>query len=374
MKITLKLDTRDFCKRDIGHPIAVYVSHVKRKLYYTGKYAHINEWNDQLGRVTKDHPEFYTTNDYLAALKSNISEVLMVSNRQHLPMDVIKEMLFRSKSTLFFDVAMDLLGHGSKTSAVSAVKAFNSVYPAIKVLEINKNLVDNFIRVLLEKGNRPGGVDSYVRSLRAIWNKVSDQPNPFSGHTFRIPKKINVVATKKDIEILANADLRYNGTVGGFGRYRDYWLLCYYLGGLDIEALSRLRYDQNLVNGRIAFHRQKGNSNMGCNNLIPLEAARILENYDCRPFLVPIHQAKTYKLFVDNYRSRLRLLCRNLGLSVELRPKSARYSFIHHAQEQLIDERITAQIVGHKRKTVTSLYTNDFALETQDKAHLRIIS
>jgi hypothetical protein len=71
----------------------------------------------------------------------------------------------------------------------------------------------------------------------------------------------------------------------------------------------------------------------------------------------------------DRFYSRL------LDLNLTRRPltKSARYSFINRAQQLLIDERITAEIVGHKRKTTTSIYSNSFPLEVRDQAHAKII-
>ena len=143
----------------------------------------------------------------------------------------------------------------------------------------------------------------------------------------------------------------------GFNNYRNYWLLMFYLGGIDPEVLSKLRYDRHLVNGRIVFNRDKGNSKTSCNNIVPKQAVEILELYkkSGEPYFVPIHNAKNYRTFSGNFSRRMRELSRKLDLSVELRPKSARYTFIDRAQQMLIDERVTAQIVGHKRKTTTSI-------------------
>ena len=229
---------------------------------------------------------------------------------------------------------------------------------------------------LLKEGNRPSGVDSYIRSLKALWSKFSDKPNPFKGVTTHIPDTIKIVASVSDLDILRDAKLESSSNYGGYNNYRNYWLLMFYLGGIDPEVLSKLRYDRNVVNGRIVFNRNKGNSKTGCNNIIPKQAQEILEHYKDKgsPFLVPIHKANSYKTFSGNFSRRLRELSKKLGLGVELRPKSARYTFIDRAQQILIDERVTAQIVGHKRRTTTSIYTNNFPLKFQDESHLRIIS
>ena len=88
---------------------------------------------------------------------------------------------------------------------------------------------------------------------------------------------------------------------------------------------------------------------------------------------MPIYKAKDYTGFMKNFNNRLKKLCLKLELSKPLKPKTPRYTFIDRAQQLLIDERVTAQLVGHKRKTVTSLYTNDFPVSVQDAAHMKII-
>nr|WP_299385536.1 phage integrase SAM-like domain-containing protein [Allomuricauda sp.] len=285
-----------------------------------------------------------------------------------------KENLFQETSPIFYKAAIGLLPQDYIGTKLSALRSFDSYFPDITFNEISSATVDRYIRNLREKGNSPGGIDSYVRSLKALWNKLSNKENPFKGHRIPIPPRIKKVSTPEDIRKLASAQLSDKGLISSYSKLRDYWLLMFYFGGIDPEVLARLRYDRNIQNGRLVFNRGKGGSNMPCNNIIAPQALEILGKYDCRPYLVPIYRSTSPKSFIRNFRRGLIRISDMLELGVVMHPKSARYSFIDRAQQELIDERITAQIVGHKRRTTTSLYTNDFPIEVQDKAHLKIIS
>jgi integrase len=374
MRVNIKLDERAKGKTSEGFPIVLVATHdYKQKIIRLGYYAEKNQWNRSLSSPKTSHPKFYEVNDYLLKIKQRISYLLSNRIESRLSLDQFKEKLFEQKSPVFKEAAEALFPDGYTGTKLSALNSFDKVYPSAKMAEITKDMVAKYIDGLRQKGNEPGGIDSYIRSLKALWNRLSEDPNPFKGHKIPIPKKVKRVSKKKDIRKLQKAELSDKGSIASYSKCRDYWLLMFYLGGIDPEALAKLRYDKNIQNGRLVFNREKGGSKMPCNNVIPKPALSILEKYDCHPYLVPICQTGNYESFIRNFRRALIKIAQELELGVVMHPKSARYTFIDRAQQLLIDERITAQIVGHKRKTVTSLYTNEFPLDKQDKAHLKIV-
>ncbi|MCL6275422.1 site-specific integrase [Muricauda sp. 2012CJ35-5] len=377
MKISIKLSTKKSYETNDGFPIVVYISHnYKDRLWRTGYYSKIKQWNNKLARPNSKHPQYYQLLDFLLTLNKRIGEVLLIYNERQMPFPEIKEWIFNVNKDSFYDSAMAIFDKGYRGTDWSAMRRFNKFYPYSTFNNVSNKIVVDFRNALLKQGNKPSGVDSYIRSLKALWNKLSDKPNPFKGIVTEIPETIKTVATEEDLVKLTQVDLPNSDGFSGFCHYRNYWLLMFYLGGIDPEVLAKLRYDRHLVANRIIFNRDKGRSKTLCNNILPEEALEVLEIYkdSSFPFFVPIYKANNYKTFSGNFSRRMRDLSRKLQLSVELRPKSARYTFIDRAQQLLIDERITAQIVGHKRRTTTSIYTNDFPFKLQDDAHLRIIS
>jgi integrase len=374
MRVNIKLDERAKGRTSEGFPIVLVVTHdYKQKIIRLGYYSEKNQWNRSLSAPKTSHPKFYEVNDYLLKIKQRVSHLLSHRIENKLTISQFKDKLFEQKSPVFFEAAVSLLPDGYTGTKLSALNSFDGIYPSAKMAEITKDMVSKYIDALRAKGNEPGGIDSYIRSLKALWNRLSDSNNPFKGHKIQIPSKVKRVSTRKDIRKLKKAKLSDKGSIASYSKCRDYWLLMFYLGGIDPEVLAKLRYDRNIQNGRLVFNREKGGSKMPCNNTIPKPALQILEKYDCHPYLVPIYRTGNYDSFIRNFRRALIKIAEELELGVVMHPKSARYTFIDRAQQLLIDERITAQIVGHKRKTVTSLYTNEFPLDKQDKAHLKIV-
>ena len=376
MNITIKINKRRSKLTPKGYPIVVYATkNYQEREWRTGYFTHLNVWDERLGSPKRQHPEYYHLLDYLSFMRSKINEAKLESKTRSISFEETKEFLFNTKRDSFLDAAMGLFDDGFRGTEWSAIRRFDKFYPNSTFDNVSKHVAISFRDQLLSEGHRHSGVDSYIRSLKALWNKLTDKPNPFKGIVTPIPQTIKTVASTEDLLKLSNARLASSKEYGGFEHLRNYWLLMFFLGGIDPEVLSKLRYDQHVIHGRIVFNRNKGNSRTSCNNIIPERAKEILERYkeEGSPFLVPIHKAKSYRSFSTNFSRRMRELSRKVGLSIELRPKSARYTFIDRAQQLLIDERVTAQIVGHKRRTTTSLYTNDFPLEFQDNAHFKII-
>ncbi len=375
MKIKVKLLDRAGKRTKKGYPIIVYASHnYQDRDWRTGYYAERNQWNPKLSKPTSKHPDYYMILDYLILLRDRISEVLLESTKRNLSFEEVKDWIFNVDKDSFYDSAMNSFPNNYRGTEWSAIRRFNKFYPYSTFNNVSQDITRMFRDELLKQGNKPSGVDSYIRSLKSLWNKLSDKPNPFKGVKTTIPDSLKTVASTEDIQKLHRASFKREDGFSGHYHYRNYWLLMFYLGGIDPEVLAKLRYDRNVVNGRIVFNRNKGNSNTSCSNVILTPAKEILKIYKTTesPYLVPIHLATNYRTFTGNFSRRMRELSRKLSLSVELRPKSARYTFIDRAQQLLVDERVTAQIVGHKRRTTTSIYTNDFPLRFQDEAHLKI--
>lgn len=375
MKIVVKLDKRKSGLTREGYPIVIYIKkpHQPGRPFRTGLFSQPQHWNDRLAQATAKHPDHYYINDFLNIKKRRITDVLLMASRTPLTIDEAYRQIEQRQFDSFFKSGMALINHNSSNTKYWALQKFNAHYPNIKIDEVNQSMVSEFKSALLRNGHKPAGVDSYLRSLRAIWNKTSRHPNPFKGVSVPIPKKINRVSTIGDLRKLKAADLSDRGNIGGLDHYRDYWLAMFFLGGVDPEVIAKLRYDLHVVSDRVQFNRNKGGSKMPCNNLIVPELKAILKKYEGGDFLFPIHQSASYHTFMKNFQPGLKELSSALQLSVAIHPKSARYTFIHRAQELFIDERLTAQIVGHKRKTTTSLYTNDYPLSVQDEAHIKII-
>ncbi|MGB2525647.1 tyrosine-type recombinase/integrase [Flagellimonas sp. SN16] len=363
MNITIKLDKSKRASNNQGHPVIVYITaNYGEKKIRTEYRAKKNEWNEKLSEPTKKHSDYINLHRYITKLKSRINDVIYESTKKRLSIQDSVDMLFRKNSDRFYDLAKE--GLPKFSTKMSALNSFNEFAPNIRMDELDMKLAKKYVAQRIKK-HSPGGVDSYRRSLKALWNTLSTEPNPFK-FPISIPDKEQRVATTKDLKKMKKAKLE-----GMAAFYRDCWLLMFYLGGIDLEVLARLKKD-NIVGDRVNFNRSKGNSETFCSNIILPEAQKIIDKY-MEDYFVPIHKYN-YREFRSNFSRRFKEVCKKMALTAQLTPKNVRHTFIDRAQQLLIDERVTAQIVGHKIRTTTSIYTNEFPRSVQDEAHAKIIA
>src|SRR5690606_2527561 len=94
-----------------------------------------------------------------------------------------------------------------------------------------------YMKQLLLK-NGPNGVFSYLSKLTTLFTNVSKLPNPFKGVR---PRKVktaqkqllltDLVKLTTTMAIVPAND--FKSTPDSINRYRYYWLLLFYLGGID---------------------------------------------------------------------------------------------------------------------------------------------
>ncbi len=261
---------------------------------------------------------------------------------------------------------------------LDALNSFNKLYPNRDFKSITPRVVKEY-KNTISKTHKPSTVHTYLRRLDTIWNELDDGENPFKGIRPRLQGTEDKYLSDQDVSKIKNtctipSYLYKNHSKEVLNTNRDYWLLMFYLGGIDMFDLAKLRYDKNVINGRIEFRRGKGNSGVFCSNKLFPETIEILDRYKCSPYLVPIYKHKSYSNFVRNFVKRFPKSVVDLDLTRRPLTKSARYTFINRAKNLLIDERIAKQIVGHSENSVHSIYSGRFPVEVIDEAHKKIIT
>lgn len=364
---------------DNGFPVYVFLraSKMSAKKKVIG-HCQLEYWNEDKKSILHTHPDY----DFLMPELLNYKSLIAKINNLDLSYSEAVSLLFKDRlvfSSGFYDLAIEACkGTPSESINITALNSFNRVYPDILINEITKDHAENYMKVIL-KHQKPNGVHTYMRKLNALFGLVSSLDNPFKGVR---PKK-----TRTPSKALFDDDLKkilYSRTIKSIfrpsedieslNRYRYYFMLMFYLGGIDLIDLSKLRYDKHVIGDRVKFQRAKGGTDVFVDNKIFECAYEILKRFDCYPYLVPIYESKNYRSFRNNFNKRFADRLSDLELSHKPLSKSARYTFINRAQQLLIDERITMEIVGHTRQGVHGIYTDEFPLSVRDAAHEKIIN
>lgn len=377
MKAAIKLLTSERLTLN-GYPVTLTLVDGKKRIKKCVAHCEPQFW-DFDNQIPLKQSKYYNT---LMPLVLNYKAKCVDVNFGNYTFDAAKKLLFNPVTVAATDFFSAVKPFCNTTSTgklyTTVVNSFNNFAPGIAITDITKKIAQHYLLFLLQN-HKANGAHAYMRTLNALYNKVSDGKNPFTGVR---PKKVKTPQkdlTALDISVLFNTRTyvnKYDGKndVLSVNQYRYYFMLMFYLGGIDMVDLAALRYDLHVIDGRIQFYRFKGGTNAFINNKIVAPAFKILQLFDCYPYLVPIYKYKNYKAFVNNCNKRLNATTKDLKLSRRPLTKSARYTFINRAQELLIDARITSEIVGHIQQNTHSIYTNNFALHVRDAAHEKIIS
>lgn len=384
MRGKIRLDGRKSSLTSKGFPIVFYLTKDSKEFtILSGFHAFKEHWDVSNALPLKNHPDYIEILNYLDLKKLVLKKLLALSKERAINFHFARQFLMSNDSEIFYKEGMKLAEKWNKRTYKVALDSFQSYFPDYAFEMIDTSIAKKYMALLKDtparnsgKERKANGIRSYMNTLTAIWNHLEKPRNPFSKIRPGYAPTKNKALTVADLVKIKNNDypIHLNSEFGGIKRYLDYFLLCFYLGGLDLIDLKNLRYDENVVNGRIEFVRCKGGTNVFVSNIIPHQAWEILKTYDCQPFLIPLGHAKKYHNFIPNISSKLKGVQEKLGLSKKPYSKSPRYTFITLAQQKLIDERITIEIVGHSQQSTHSIYKDEFPYEVRDAAHLEIIS
>lgn len=368
MRGKFRLDGRKNVKTNSGFPIVIYLTKDKKeKLILTGYHSKKEHWDKANALPKKKHPDYFEIINYLEKKKIILSKLLDGAKLDPINLHIAEKLLLQNDTDIFYKEGLKV--QGSRTYNI-ALNSFNKYFPDYEFSMIDKSLVKRYLDILLNTPNgtkkrSPNGVISYMNTLTAIWNKLEKPNNPFSG--------VRPKAIKTKSKVMSDADLikiRDNDYKGSISDYLNYFMLCFYLGGIDLIDLANLKHS-NIINGRVEFNRTKGGTDVFVSNKVFPEAQKILDKYNDLKYLVPLH--KTYKNYTSNISRVLPKIQEKLNLSKLPYSKAPRYTFITRAQSLLIDERITREVVGHSQTSIHSIYTDEFPYHVRDKAHEKII-
>jgi len=176
----------------------------------------------------------------------------------------------------------------TKEGYETALNSFNKFHPNRDFNSISPKLVKKYKSQLSECCSA-NTVHTYLRKLDTLWSEISELKNPFKGIRPKLTDTRDKYLSDEDflkIRDTCTIPWKYKNryTIEDLNRNRKYWLLLFYLGGIDMFDLARLRYDENVINGRIEFKRAKGSSGAFCSNIL------LPEGFDCYLYLVPIYK------------------------------------------------------------------------------------
>jgi integrase len=273
-------------------------------------------------------------------------------------------------------------------STLSNLKSF--IGSKLPFSEINLPFLQRFERFLKMQGVK-GGINNYMRSFRAIFNKARDTHNDEDSGVIKIPHypfrkyKIPKTAPKSKKHILTVDELKmfinYKHSTPGEKLAKDMFLLMFYLIGIEIKDLF---YLQKARKGRVYFDRFKTSKEFSI-KLEP-EALAIVEKYASKTSFINAHERysehRNFMKYINiqlhgsnSKTKRVKGIFPTLGIDKPVTTKWARHTWATIARNNCrIDKDDVALCLGHEDSDnrVTDIYV-DYDYTIIDDSNRKVI-
>ena len=237
----------------------------------------------------------------------------------------------------------------------------------LMVQDLSPELMAAYSQWLRQHGISMNTASCYLRSLRAIYNKVVKQydledrkpfQDLFTGHT----KTVKRSATDDDIKRLQAMILPKHSALQ---LSRDIFLFSLYAQGMPFVDVAFLRKEQ-IRDGLIVYERHK----TGQQIVVKIEGCmqEIIDRYSKADsdFVFPIitthNPAQAYKQYqssLRNYNRNLHKLEKLAGLKRGLTSYVVRHTWASVAYDTNVDLAVIASALGHTNTNTTRIYIRD---------------
>ena len=248
----------------------------------------------------------------------------------------------------------------------------------VKFNEVNYEFLMDFERYHLSKPtNSINGVASYMRTLRAIYNRgikegiIKREAYPFYNYQIKTTptekRAIKLESIKKILQLEIDPE-------DFMIHYRNYFILSYMLFGMSFIDMAFLKVE-NIRGGRIKFQRKKTSKLYDIKITAPLK--KILDYYikdkDPEDFILPIIkrdklelQYKDAKDALHRYNDGLKRLAKRCEIDEKLTSYVSRHSFATHAMLKDIPLMAISEMLGHSKINTTQIYLKSLPSNIMD--------
>ncbi len=266
----------------------------------------------------------------------------------------------------------------------TAIRSFRSFLQGheLMVRDVSPGLMADYAQWLRQQGISMNTVSCYLRSLRAIYNKVVRRygledldpfKDMFTGHT----KTVKRSASDEDIKRLQAMILPRHSVLQ---LSRDIFFFSLYAQGMPFVDVAFLRNEQ-IRDGLIVYERHKTGQQIvvkieGCIQEIINRYSRTDSDF-VFPIITTHYPAQAYR----QYQSKLRTYNRHLhqlekiaGLKGSLTSYVVRHTWASLAYDTDIDLAVIASALGHTNTNTTRIYIRDINNRRLAEANQKVLN
>ena len=234
---------------------------------------------------------------------------------------------------------------------------------------------------LKNNGVSPNSSSFYMRNLRAVYNRAVDkglisQRFPFKHVYTGVDRTVKRAVPLKVVKRIKEMDFAMNPT---FDFARDMFLFSFYTRGMSFVDMAYLR-NRDLQNGVLSYRRRKTGQKL----YVKWEKCMqdIVDKYDTSlsDYLLPVirplsevEERKQYIYAAHNINRCLKIIGKELGLSVPLTMYVARHSWASIAKSKNVPLSVISEGMGHDSEATTRIYLASLDTVAIDKANRLIL-
>lgn len=383
--IRLSLDTRRK-RKDGTFPIIMRLGHFQKTTSIaTGHYLQRIYWNESKKQVRSSYKGAESVKFLNNLLLSEVAKAQEIINRlyykeelDYMSIKQLKSKIVRkSKYESFFnyglEVAKDLhvaqrFGTARNYEGVIGILQVFNKQKDLKFNELNYDFLKRFERFHLSKqGNSQNGLASYMRTIKAIYNRgikddiIERENYPFFKYQIKTnpteKRAIKVEYIRKILEL--NLEKEHP-----LFHFRNYFLLSYLTMGMSYIDMVFLR-KKDIVDDRIKFQRRKTSKLYDIK--ITEQVKVILKFYITKKkqneFILPVLKRDTLELHykdaqwgLKKYNKGLKEIAKLCAIEERLTSYVSRHSFATHALFKNIPLVAISTMLGHSKLSTTQIY------------------
>lgn len=247
--------------------------------------------------------------------------------------------------------------------------------------DLDSDMMMAYEAYLKNNGVSPNSSSFYMRNLRAVYNRavekdLTSQRFPFKHVYTGVDKTVKRAVPLKVIKKIKEKDFTMNPT---FDFARDMFLMSFYTRGMSFVDMAYLR-KKDLQNGVLSYRRRKTGQQL----FIKWEKCmqEIVDKYDTSQssYLLPIikpfseiDERKQYIYAAHNINRCLKIIGKELGLSVSLTLYVARHAWASIAKSKNVPLSVISEGMGHDSEATTRIYLASLDTMAIDKANSMIL-
>ena len=318
----------------------------------------------------------------------NIIKRLELSGNRYTSAQVIEAYL--SAQTDGFVSYMRSLIHqlnqiGKNRTAGTYTTTMNSFIRFYGIKEVPWEQVDAKLMVryevfLKENGICPNTSSYYMRNLRAMYNRAVECELTFHRNPFRdvytgVDKTVKRAIPQDAIKRLGDLNLNSRPSAD---LARDIFMFSFYTRGMSFIDIAFLR-KEDIQNGILSYRRKKTNQHI----VVKWEKQmqEIVDKYDTvnSPYLLPLiknvgqDERRQYLTAAHRINRNLKIIGKQLGLSMPLTCYVARHTWASIAKSKNIPISVISEAMGHDSESTTRIYLASLDTSVIDKANKLII-